>query len=165
MSEETTQALRSLSSSSLRLNRPAKDWKQPKQLSKTTLPFGRSLNGHGRSGKEGLTGFATTLCVSHRRCGKEGLTGFAATLYVSHRRWARAGLARARMAVSAQEIANVFVGCCHASRLLVRPPCGEYAIMCEIDGEKFWFHHLPQVLDWVIEEVKKQTNNKQEESK
>ena len=36
------------------------NWKQPKQLSKTTLPFGRSLNGHGRSGKTGLTSFATS---------------------------------------------------------------------------------------------------------
>jgi len=84
------------------------NWKQPKQLSKTTLPFGRSLNGHGRSGKEGLTGFATTLCVSHRRCGKEGLTGFATTLYVSHRRWARAGLARARMAVANECCSSCF---------------------------------------------------------
>ncbi len=65
------------------------NWKQPKQLSKTTLPFGRSLNGHGRSGKEGLTGFATTLCVSHRR-------------------WARAGLARARMAVANECCSSCF---------------------------------------------------------
>jgi len=94
------------------------NWKQPKQLSKTTLPFGRSLNGHGRSGKEGLTGFATTLCVSHRRCGKEGLTGFATTLCVSHRRCGkegltgfattRAGLARARMAVANECCSSCF---------------------------------------------------------
>ena len=67
--------------------------------------------------------------------------------------------------VQPNEIAAAFVGWCHASRLLVRPRIDERAIMCEIDGEKFWFHHLPYVLDRVIEEVKKQTNNKQEESK
>jgi len=43
------------------------NWKQPKQLSKTTLPFGRSLNGHGR------TSASLRLCVkanSARRSGK-----------------------------------------------------------------------------------------------
>ncbi len=69
-------------------------------------------------------------------------------------------------AVSAQEIANVFVGWCYAARLLVRPRVDEYAIMCEINGEKFWFHHLPYMLESILEEVEKQTNNnKQEESK
>lgn len=56
--------------------------------------------------------------------------------------------------VSWRDIANAFVGWCDASRLLVRPRCGQYAIMCEVDGEKFWFHHLPYLVDMVIGELK-----------
>ena len=66
MSEKTTQALRSLRS--LRLNRSAKNWKQPKQLSITTLPFGRSLNGHGRtSASLRLRASALKRCGAARR--------------------------------------------------------------------------------------------------
>ena len=33
------------------------------------------------------------------------------------------------------------VGCCDASRLLVRPKCGEYALMIEFsNGARHWFH-------------------------
>lgn len=62
--------------------------------------------------------------------------------------------------VTAKEIADAFVGWCDAGRLLVRPRSGEYAIMCEIDGEKFWFHHLPYMLESILEEVKKQEESK-----
>ena len=59
--------------------------------------------------------------------------------------------------VTAKDIAKAFVGWCDAGRLLVRPRSGEYAIMCEIDGEKFWFHHLPYMLESILEEVEKLT--------
>ena len=59
------------------------NWKQPKQLSITTLPFGRSLNGHGR----------------------ERLIG---GLFHRFSRWARAGLARARMAVANECCSSCF---------------------------------------------------------
>ena len=63
--------------------------------------------------------------------------------------------------LTSKDIAKVFVGWCDASRLLVRPRCGEYAIMCEIDGEKFWFHHLSPMLESILEEVEKQNNQQQ----
>ena len=50
-------------------------------------------------------------------------------------------------------IAKHLVGWCDASRLLVRPRTGEFAVMCEIDGEKFWFHVLPLSLDCILEEL------------
>lgn len=32
------------------------------------------------------------------------------------------------------------IGYCDASRLAIRPMEGSYAIMCEVNGEKIWFH-------------------------
>ena len=61
---------------------------------------------------------------------------------------------------TSKDIAKAFVGWCDAGRLLVRPRSGEYAIMCEIDGEKFWFHHLPYMLESIIEKVEKQEESK-----
>ena len=40
------------------------NWKQPKQLSKTTLPFGRSLNGPGRELVSWLVGWLVGWLVS-----------------------------------------------------------------------------------------------------
>ena len=48
-------------------------------------------------------------------------------------------------------IAKHLVGWCDACRLLVRPRSNEFAVMCEVDGEKFWFHVLPVTLDCIID--------------
>lgn len=32
------------------------------------------------------------------------------------------------------------IGYCDATRLTVRPRDNQYAIMCEVDGDKLWFH-------------------------
>lgn len=41
------------------------------------------------------------------------------------------------------------VGYCDGSRLSVRPKSGMYAIMCEVDGRRFWFH----IEDFVFERI------------
>lgn len=58
--------------------------------------------------------------------------------------------------VPASLIAKHLVGWCDASRLAVRPRSGEYAIMCEIDGERFWFHHMPQIFESIKSALKKE---------
>lgn len=58
--------------------------------------------------------------------------------------------------VSASLIAKYLVGWCDASRLAVRPRTDEFAFMCEIDGERFWFHHLPYMFESIAEELARQ---------
>ena len=51
-----------------------------------------------------------------------------------------------QFSVPASIIAAHLVGWCDASRLAVRPRRDEYALMCEVDGERFWFHHLTSMV-------------------
>jgi len=55
--------------------------------------------------------------------------------------------------VPASLIAKHLVGWCDASRLAVRPRTNEFAFMCEIDGERFWFHHLPVMFESIAKEL------------
>ena len=48
------------------------------------------------------------------------------------------------------KIAEKYVGWCDASRLLVRPRRDEYAVMCEDEDGKFWFHVPPGALECIV---------------
>lgn len=43
------------------------------------------------------------------------------------------------------------VGYCDATRMNIRPREGWVAIMCEIDGERFWFHIQDKTLNTLLE--------------
>lgn len=52
------------------------------------------------------------------------------------------------------------VGYCKASRMNIRPREGWYAIMCERDGEKFWFHIADKTLDALLAYQRKEEAKK-----
>ncbi len=45
------------------------------------------------------------------------------------------------------ELAKFAIGYCDAGRLQVRPKPGELALMCEMQGDKLWFHINKRILD------------------
>lgn len=51
------------------------------------------------------------------------------------------------------KIAERAIGFCDASRLQVRPRTDEYAIMCEDDCGKFWFHVTPMMFDGILDAI------------
>jgi hypothetical protein len=54
-----------------------------------------------------------------------------------------------------REIAKIAVGYCDASRLSVRPKTDEYAMMCEDDDGKFWFHLSQFMFDEVLDAIER----------
>ena len=46
------------------------------------------------------------------------------------------------------------VGYCRGERLCYKPQAGIAGIMCEKDGEKFWFHIMEETLDYLLDEDK-----------
>lgn len=52
------------------------------------------------------------------------------------------------------------VGYCDASRLLVRPKCGEYALMIEFDnGARHWFHITSSMIIPIRERLERRAQN------
>ena len=51
----------------------------------------------------------------------------------------------------ARKIADVAIGYCDASRLFARPRRNEYALMCEDEDGKFWFHVDKSFFDKLLE--------------
>ena len=51
----------------------------------------------------------------------------------------------------ARKIADVAIGYCDASRLFVRPRRNEYALLCEDEDGKFWFHVDKSFFDKLLE--------------